>query len=224
VRRRLAFSLIVLGLVAVVVGTAMGCGRLFSYNGRHPVVLEPLVLGTPIRKTFPARAGKRYTIAVHVVFDREGLPEANGALVVEAELPISATIEDTSGVAVAKISGSLDPNAPPTVLYGQDANPHQRRPPGVGPAELVAERLLGPYTASADRDVPYVVDLEADRIGKTRIKEARVVVYDDTLPTSITAAFVSAVAGGIALVFGAILLFFGLFRSRRGGDRRRRIV
>jgi hypothetical protein len=226
VRRRIALSLVVLGLVALVVGTGMGCGRLFSFNGRHPLAVRPIVPGTPIRETFPAKAGKRYTIAVHAVFEREGLPEANGALVVEAQLPIIASIEDTSGVAIAKIVGSLDPNEPPTVLYGQDANPRQRRPAGVAPAELVAERLLGPYTASADRDVTYAVDLAPDRIGKARLREARVVLYDDALPTSITVAFVSAVAGGVALVIGAMLLLFGLYRARRSGAgaRRPRIV
>lgn len=214
----------VVGLVAVVVGMASGCGTLFSYNGRHPVLVEPLVPGTPVRKAFPAKAGKRYTLAVHVVFEREGLPESNGQVVVEAKLPIVASIEDSSGVAVAKVVGWLDPNEAPTVLYGHSASANQRRPIDVGPAELVAERLVGPYSVAVDRDLTYAVDLGLDRLGKATVKQARVVIYDDRLPVSITIAFVAAGAGALVLLTGVIPLLSGVLRSRRGGTRRRQIV
>jgi len=224
VRRSVSLLLVVVGLVALVVGVASGCGTLFSFNGRHPVAVEPLVPGTPLRKAFPAKAGKRYTLAVHVVFEREGLAEVNGQLVVEARLPIVASIEDESGVAAARVVGWIDPNEPPTVLYGHAASAHQRRPMGVGPAELVAERLVGPYRPAVDRAVTYVVELGTDRFDKARVKETRIAIYDDTLPASITVAFVGAGAGALALASGVISLFFGLFRARRGGTRRRQIV
>lgn len=223
-RRRVAFFLVAVGLVALVTGVASGCGSLFSFNGRHPVAVEPLVPGTPLRKAFPAKAGKRYTLAIQVVFEREGLPEVNGQLSPEAKFPLVASIEDTSGVAVAKAVGWLDPNEPPTVLMGRTSDAHQRRPMGVGPAELVAERLVGPVTPAVDRDVTYAVDLGADRIGKTSLKEARLVLYDDTLPRSIHVAFTAAGAGAVAFLVGVIMLFFGLFRSRRGGKRRGQVV
>jgi hypothetical protein len=224
VHRRLAFFLVAIGLVALVTGIASGCGTLFSFNGRHAVFVEPLVPGVPMRKAFPAKAGKRYTLAVHVVFEREGLTEVEGRLVVEAKMPLMASLEDPSGVAIAKAVGWLDPSEPPTVLYGHGADAHQRRPMGVGPAELVAERLVGPITPAVDRDVTYAVDLGTDRIGKTSLKQARIVIYDDTLPRSITLAFVAAGAGALALVAGSILLFFGLLRGSRGGKRRGQIV
>lgn len=223
-RRRFSLLLVVLGLVALVVGVASGCGTLFSFNGRHPLLVEPLVPGVPLRKAFAAKAGKRYTLAVHVVFEREGLAEVNGQLVVEAKLPLVASIEDNSGVAIAKAVGWLDPNEPPTVLYGHASDAHQRRPNGVGPAELVAERLVGPVTPAFDRDVTYAVDLGPDRIGKYALKGARLVIYDDTLPRSITVAFVAAAAGAVAVLVGSIVLFFGLFGSRRGGKRRGQVV
>ena len=222
--RRLAFFLVALGLVALVTGIASGCGTLFSFNGRHALLVEPLVPGVPLRKAFPAKAGRRYTLAVHVVFEREGLTEVDGQVVVEAKMPLMASIEDTSGVAVARAVGWLDPNEPPTVLYGHGSEAHQRRPMGVAPAELVAERLVGPITPALDRDVTYVVDLGADRVGKAALKGARVVIYDDTLPRSISLAFIAAAAGALAVVAGSILLFFGLFRSRRGGKRRGQVV
>lgn len=95
---------------------------------------------------------------------------------------------------------------------------------GVAPAELVAERLLGPITVPTDRDVPYTVSLGADTARKAQITEARTVLYDDTLPLSISIAFAAAAAGAMALITGTIMLFFGLFRARRGGARRRQIV
>jgi hypothetical protein len=224
VRRSIALLLVVFGLVAVVVGVASGCGTLFSFNGRHPIAVQPVVPGTPLRASFKAKAGMRYTLAVHVVFEREGLSESNGVLLVEAQLPVAASILDASGDPAVKIVGWMNPNEPPTVVYGHAANGNQRRPASIGPAELVAERLVGPYSAAADRDVAYVVDLGVDRIGTARIQETRVVVYDDKLPTSITVAFVGAAAGAVALVIGTIMLFFGLFRARRGGTRKRQIV
>jgi hypothetical protein len=224
VKRRVAFLLVAIGLVAMVTGVASGCGSLFSFNGRHPVAVEPLVPGVPLRKAFPAKAGKRYTLAIQVVFEREGLPEANGQVLVEARLPLVATVEDTSGVAIAKAVGWIDPNEPPTVLLGRASESQQRRPMGAPPAELVAERLLGPVHPAVDRDVTYTVDLGTDSLGKAGLKEARLVLYDDTLPRSIAVAFTAAGAGAIGFVTGSILLFFGLFRSTRGGKRRGQVV
>ena len=223
-RRRLGFLLVVVGLVALVAGAASGCGSFFSFNGRHPVAAQAIVPGMPIRQTFPAKHGMRYTLAVHVVFEREDLPMRDGMLVVEAQLPLMASLEDSSGVAIAKAVGWIDPNEPPTVLYGSGANPNARRPAGAGPAELVAERLIGAYNAPIDRDVTYAVDLGVDRIGKAQVKAARVVLYDDALPVAVTLAFAAAAAGAAALAAGVILLLFGLLRASRGGARRRKTV
>jgi hypothetical protein len=219
VRRRLGLLLCVIGIVAVVVGTASGCGSLFSFNGRHAIAAYPLTPGAPLRSTFPAKEGKRYTLAIQVVFEREGLDESKGQGVVEAQLPIVASIEDTSGVAVVRVVGFIDPHEPPTLLLGRGAS-GQRHPPGMPPAELVAERLVGPYTVAAARAVRFSVDLGKDRIGRTAIREARLALYDDSLPRSVTIAFAGAAAGLLALITGSILLLFGLVRARRGGARR----
>jgi hypothetical protein len=219
VRRKIGFFLVIVGLVATVVGIASGCGSLFTFSGRHPIAQHALTPGTPLRQSFLAKGGKRYTLAVQVVFEREGLVESNGALVVDAKLPLVASLED------AKAVGWIDPAEPPTVLYGQSTNPsaRQRGEGGraVGPAELVAERLIGPYLAPFDRELTFAVDLGPDRVGRAQVKEVRIVVYDDTLPGSITVAFVAASAGVVALISGTILLLIGLLRPRRGGARRR---
>ncbi len=223
-RRSLAFLLLAVGIVCLVVGITSGCGTFFSYNGRHPVAVQPLVVGTHLRHTFPAKAGRRYFVGVHVVFDREAVPETGGQLVVEAKLPLVASIEDAEGQPAAKVTGWLDPSEPPTVLYGHVASASQRRPMGAGPEELVAERLVGPYLPAQDRDVTYVVDLGPDTIAKAPIRDTRVVVYDDALPPSIVVAFCVAGAGALAFVIGSAMLFLGLLRKRRGGTRRRQIV
>ncbi len=210
----------VVGLVATITGIASGCGSLFSFNGRHPIAVHAVSPGTPQRQSFPAKSGKRYTLAVQVVFEREGLAESNGALVVEAQFPIVATFEETP----VKIASWIDPNEPPTVLYGQSTNPHVRRPAGAGPVELVAERLLGPYIAPNDGNITFAVDLGPDRVGTAHVKEARIVIYDDALPTSVTMAFAGAAAGIMALISGTIMLLFGLLRAGRGGAQRRQIV
>jgi hypothetical protein len=224
VRRSIAFFLVAVGLVALVVGVTSGCGTFFSYNGRHPIAVQPLVTGTHLRHTFPGKAGRRYFVGVHVVFDREAVPETDGQLVVEAKLPLVASIEDASGQPAAKVAGWVDPSEPPTVLYGHVASASQRRPMNAGPEELVAERLVGPYLPAQDRDVTYVVDLGADTVGKAPIRETRVVIYDDALPPSIVVAFGVAAAGALAFFIGSAMLFLGILRARRGGTRRRQIV
>ena len=95
---------------------------------------------------------------------------------------------------------------------------------GAAPTELVAERLVGPYPrpSTATSPTPSISARIASE--KRSLKEARLVIYDDTLPRSITVAFAAAGAGAIALVTGSIMLFFGLFRSSRGGTRRQQIV
>jgi len=210
--------LVIVGLVAAVVGTASGCGALFTFSGRHPIATAPITLGTPLRKVVSAKAGRRYTLAVQVVFEREGLEEEGGALVVKAQLPLVASLE------TAQVTGVLDPDEPPNVLYGQSANRNVRAPRGAGPRELVAERLVGPWSASADREIVCAVELGPDRLARARIKEARIIVYDDRLPTSITTALAAGGGGVIALVLGVILVRFGGRRSGRGGARRRPIV
>ena len=65
-RRRLGFVLVILGIVAAIVGTASGCGSLFTFSGRHPILVAPLVIGAPLRQAVP---------------------------VVEAQLPLVASLE-----------------------------------------------------------------------------------------------------------------------------------
>ena len=207
--------LVILGIVAAVVGTASGCGALFTFSGRHPIATAPIALGTPLRKVVAAKAGRRYTLAVQVVFEREGLEAEGGALVVKAQLPLVASLES------AQVTGLLDPNEPPNVLYGQSANPNVRAPHGAGPREIIAERLVGPWLASSDRDVVCAVDLGPDRLALARIKEARIIVYDDRLPSSIAAALVAGGAGVMVLFCGMIMVLFGRRRAGRGGARRR---
>ena len=214
-RRSLGLFLVVFGLVATVVGMASGCGSLFSFSGRHPVAVFAITPGTPLVQSFVAKHNCRYTLAVQVVFDRAGLSEQGGASQVEAKFPLAASLEET------KISGWLDPNEPPSVLYGGSRDPNEKRPKDVGPQELLVERLVGPVLSNVDHTLPMSIDLGTDRIGRAHIHEARAVLYDDALPPSITLAFTAAAAGIVALLVGAGLFVSTPLRSRRARARRR---
>ena len=217
-RRRLGFVFVIVGLVAAIVGTASGCGAFFTFSGRHPILTAPLVAGTPLRQTIAAKAGRRYTLAVQVVFERTGLGQTNGALVVEAQLPLVASLE------TAQVTGTLDPSEPPNVLYGQSANPNVRGPRGAAAQELMVERLVGPWRAPSDREIACTVEIGPDRLARARIREARIIVYDDRLPTAITCALAVGGGGVMTLISGTILVVFSRRRARRSGARRQAIL
>ncbi|MDB4943426.1 MAG: hypothetical protein JWP97_2960 [Labilithrix sp.] len=198
------------GLVATVVGLTTGCGSLFSFNGRHPVAAVTIVPGTPVLQSLHVKAERRYTLAVQVVFDRESVPARDGAALVEAKLPLVASLE------TSRVVGFIDPQEPPTVLYGMASDPAQKQARGRD-AELVAERLVGPYLAPGERDVAWSVDLGADKVGRARIQEARAVLYDDALPAAVKLAFGAAAAGVVALIAGLVMMVAGALRSRREG-------
>ncbi len=210
--------------MAVLGGGFIGCGSLFSWNGRHAVAIHPVTPGVPLRGTFQAVADRRYTLAVQVVFEREGLPVKEGDVVVEAKMPLAAWLDDSSGVAVVKEVGWLDPAEPRTVVYGHGAAANRRRPRGAPPPELVAERLIGPHTARTDRAIGFAVDLGSDQLETTRIQGCRAVIYDDAMPRSITLAFAAAGLGFAVFLTGAFAFAATFFRSRRGGVRRRQTV
>lgn len=220
--------LLLTGLLLLAGGLFFGCGSFFSWNGRHPIATSAVELGTPVKRALPVRGGRRYTLAVQVVFEREGLPEENGMLVVRAKLPLSASIKSPRSGEGPEIAGWFDAEEPPTALYGQAANvERQRRPAGAPPPELVAERLLGPYTAPDDGEAAFSVDLGRAREHgdggppPARIREARLAVYDDAMPSSVRLPFYAAGAGALGTLAGAVLLGSALFR---GGARRRKNV
>lgn len=208
--RVLGLVLVLLGLVALFVGGATGTTAFFGWNGRHAIVSRPLAEG-PSTQEFPVWGGRRYTVGVQVVFDREGLETKDGSVVVEAELPLVLRVKDRGGNVLAQLTGWLDPNKRPNVLYGQAARESVR-----GPApELVVERLVGPFATASDTPLVVEVDLGADRVGRTHLLERRLVVFDDVLPPNIRNSFIAAGAGVLMLLGGIALTVVGWFRTRR---------
>jgi hypothetical protein len=199
--------LTLVGLLLLVSGGFLGCGALFTWNGKHLVESHPLESGVPFVHAVTPEPGLRYSFAVQVVFERADAPPA-------AKLSIVARIVDKSGAKLGETVGWIDPDEPPTVVYGT----HQRQG-----SDLLAERVVGAFNASARDPVEIRVELGADRTGTTRILERRLVVYDDVTPAPIKRALWGAAAGGVLFLTGLGVLFASFFRgrSRRGGIRPR---
>jgi hypothetical protein len=217
VKRALGFLLTMLGIVATAAGAAVVFTTVFGWNGRHAVATYDLAVGTPLRATFEAKRGVRYTAGVEVVFERSGLEERDGQLLVAAHMPLVARLRDEGGNKRAEVVGWLDPNEPPTVLFGHLADP---RAQGRGPRpEVMAERLVGPFPCPRDERIGIEVDLgppasegpEASRIAKTRV-----VLYDDAYPAAVSLALGVAGAGLVASLSGMAVLMAGFFRKKRG--------
>jgi hypothetical protein len=215
--RLVGVVLLLVGLVAVVVGTFSGFGSLFSWNGRHAIDVVALPEGRAVRTLVP-EPGRRYTASIQVTFDRGSVETREGIAVVEAKLPLVLRVKDPAGTVRAEAMGWLDPNEPPNVLYGQSAHGAAARADGPRSTELVVERLVGPFIAASNAPLSVEVDLGADRAGRARIVERRLVIYDDALPPRIHNAFVAAGAGAGVLVAGAAVLVVGWWRRRQVGQ------
>jgi hypothetical protein len=214
-----------IGLVAVVVGTFNGCGSLFTFNGRHVVGSRAIDrTDGPIHQPLLPTAGRRYTLAVQVVFDREDLPRDEGLVRVEARMPLVVQVKDGTGRALTQVSGWLDPNEPPNVLYGQAAHESTRGPM----PDLLVERLVGPFIATSSDPISIDVEIGPDRVGSAQITSRRLVVHDDALPASIRNAFIVAATGSAVLFAGVVLIGVGFFakrfRSTRKDGARKRVV
>jgi len=208
--------LFLVGLVALAGGLFFGCGSFFSWNGRHPVAVHPFAVGKPLTQKMTVKAGRRYTASVQVVFDRASSFERAGQIVVEAKMPLRASIKSAAGEG-PEVVGWFDPSEPPTVLYGHAPNEGERRPPSAAAPELVAQRLVGPWLAASDGEATFAADLGEDRVGTARIQEIRLVVYDDVVPSAVRLPFYAAGGGALACVVGAVLFVVGVVRGRRGG-------
>jgi hypothetical protein len=199
--------LFVVGLLLLVSGSLLGCGALFSWNGKHLVDSHTIEPEKPFVLAVQPEPGRRYSFAVQVVFERTPSEDWPAA-----KLSIVARLVDKSGAKLGETIGWIDPDEPPTVVYGF----HQS-------SELLAERGIGAFHASTRDPVEVRIELGADRTGTRRILERRLAVYDDVTPSPIKRALWGAAAGGVLFVAGIAVLFVSFFRrrSRRGGIRPR---
>jgi hypothetical protein len=206
--RILGTVLLLVGLLLLVSGTLLGCGALFSWNGKHLIETRTLESETPFVLVLAPEPGRRYSCSVQIVFERTAPPPA-------AKLSVVARVVDKSGSKLAETVGWIDPDEPPTVLYGTHA--------GREKSDLLAERGIGAFHASSRDPVEVRIELGADRTGTARILERRLVVYDDVTPAPIKRALWGAAAGGVLLLTGLGVLFGSFFRrrARRGGIRGR---
>lgn len=205
--RILGVLLALIGLLAVVIGVFTGFGSLFAWNGRHAVEVHPIG-DVALIKTFVPEPGRRYTLGVQAVFDREGLERREGVVIVDAKMPLVVRVKDDVGTTVAEAVGWLDPNERPNVLYGHAAREAPKMP------ELVVERLVGPFHVSSPTPLSIEANLGPDRVGKARIVARRLVIHDDAWPASVRNAFVAAGLGVVGFVVGLLLAIAGWIRSR----------
>jgi hypothetical protein len=211
--------LLLIGLVAALVGTFSGCSTLFTWNGRHAIDTVALPEG-PFTHTIVPEPGRRYTLSIEVVFDREDLPRHEGTVVVEAKMPLVARVKDDTGTTRAEVVGWLDPNEPPNVLFGASARESMRGPS----PELVVSRIVGPFSAARAAPLVVEVNIGADRVGTAKIVARRLVVHDDAIPASIRNAFVLGVSGIVAMAGGIAFLVLGFFRRRRIRSKTRLVI
>jgi hypothetical protein len=211
--RAAGLVLIFVGLIAVIVGTMSGCGTFFGWNGRHAVDAVALAEGRTTRTLTPA-PGRRYTVSVQVVFDRESVELKDGVADLHASFPLVVRVTDKHRTVRAETAGWLDPTEPPNVPYGEAVKEGEK-----SRTELSVERLVGPFIASSHEPLSVDVELGADRIGRARVAERRLVIYDDALPPRIKTAFTLAGVGAAALLAGVALTVAGWLRGRRSPRR-----
>lgn len=206
-------ALLFVGLIALIVGTMSGCNTLFSWNGRHTVDAAALTEGHTTRALSP-EPGRRYTVSIRLLFDRDSVELRDGVADVHAAFPLVVRVTDKQHTVRAEVSGWLDPSEPPNVLYGQAV-----KEAAMPYTELSVERLVGPFIASSADPLSIDVDLGPDRVGRARVLERRLVVYDDALPPQIRHAFMLAGGGAVVFVAGAVLTIRGWLRRRRDSGR-----
>jgi hypothetical protein len=213
--RAVGVLLLFVGLIASVVGFFSGCGTLFTWNGRHVIDVQTLPDDVAYSKTFVPEPGRRYTLAIHVVFDRETAPKVDGSAKPEVKMSVVARVKDSVGTKLADVTGWVDPNEPPNVLYGQAVPDSVTVARGDQAPELFVERLIGPFSSASAAPLVIEVNLGPDRIGSQRILHRRLVLHDDAIPSSIRNAFILG-SGGVALFLtGFILGFLGWWKRRK---------
>jgi hypothetical protein len=213
--RAVGVLLLFVGLIASVVGFFSGCGTLFSWNGRHAIDAQQLPDDVAYSKTFVPEPGRRYTLAIHVVFDRESVPKVEGSAKPEAKMSLVARVKDSAGTKLADVTGWLDPNEPPNVLYGQAVPDSVTEARGEKAPDLFVERIVGPFSSASAAPLVIEVNLGPDRVGRHRILHRRLILHDDALPSSIRNAFVLGSCGVVLFLAGFVIGFMGWWKKRK---------
>lgn len=200
--RTITIALLVLGVVLLGGGLFFGCGFYAEWNGRNVVLETPLTPGTPVSAEVDAMPSRRYTFSARVTVDGRDLPEetaSKGASALELSMPFAMQLRNGDGQTVQEQSGFLS-NQPPTSVYGDPTGGASGR----GSRAIVAERFLGPYPSAGPQKLHVELDLGADQLGKARLADARLVVYDDAMPPRVRRAFGAAGVGAVAFFAGLV--------------------
>jgi len=213
--RAVGVVLLFVGLIVSVVGFFSGCGSLFTWNGRHIIDEQVLSDTAAFSKSFTPEAGRRYTLAIQVVFDRESTPRVDGVAKPDVKMPLVARVKDPTGTKLAEVTGWVDPNEPPNVLYGQAVPDSVTASRGAQAPDLFVERLIGPFAAASDSPLTIEVNLGPDRSGAQRIVARRLVIHDDAIPPAIRNAFVLGTVGVLLFIAGIFVGLIGWWKRRK---------
>lgn len=214
--RKLALVLVLLGLVLLGGGLFFGCGFYAEWDGRSVVLERPVTLGQRVSADVDAIVGRRYTFAARVEVDGREVPQeeaSKGASSLELQMPFTMRLFDRDGQSLQTQTGFLS-HEPPTLVYGDPTGGASGR----GGRGVVAERFVGPYPSAGPQRLHVELDLGPDRVGRARIADAKLVVYDDAMPSRIRRPFAAAALGMILLMggIGAWMVAFAKRRLRLG--------
>lgn len=210
--RKLAIALVLLGLALFGGGLFFGCGFYAEWDGRNVVLERPVTPGTPISADIDAFVGRRYTFSARVEIDgREVSAEdaAKGASAVELQMPFAMRLSNGDKQVLLTQTGFLS-QEPPTLVYGDPAGGTSGR----GGRGVVAERFLGPYPSAGPQKLHVDLELGQDVLGRARIADAKLVIYDDATPARIRRPFAASGVGLLALFAGGVLGLVAFARRR----------
>jgi hypothetical protein len=210
--RKLAIALVLLGLVLLGGGLFFGCGFYAQWDGRSVILERPVTPGTPVSADVDAMVGRRYTFSARVEVDGREVSEeeaSKGASAIELQMPFAMRLSNSDGQGLQTQVGFLS-QEPPTLVYGDPTGGTSGR----GGRGVVAERFLGPYPSGGPQKLHVDLDLGEDRLGRVRIADAKLVVYDDAIPSRIRRPFAAAGMGLLALMAGVVAGLFAVARRR----------
>jgi hypothetical protein len=147
-------------------------GSTFSSEGRTMIEKTPLSLGTPGSLRFAAAPGKRYRVSVDFAFRPEGFPVENAAYVLDYDFPVAYTLADAHGQPVQQLEGQVKKGEPEVREHGTSTEVL---------GDVIVQRWFPWFTVPESGIMKVDMRVEADRLGKVKLRGATLEVWDDSV-------------------------------------------